>query len=98
MLGPGGWARLRVVFGLVWGLWCRCRLVAGTRGLVGCKWGKTVVACARGGMLAVGCRGRVGLVRRVWWCVVLVGCRFVLRRARVLVVVVVFGSWLVLFL
>ena len=65
MLGHVGWARLLVVVGLVWGLWCRCRLVVGTQGLVGCTWGKKVEACAHGGMLAVGCRGRVGLVRRV---------------------------------
>ena len=92
MLGHVGWARLLVVVGFVWGLWCRCRLVVVTQGLVGCKWGKKVEACAHGGMLAVGCRGRVGLVRRVCWCVVLVGCRFVLRRARVSLHVVVVVS------
>ena len=108
MLGLGGWVRLRVVGGWVWGLWWLCLLVVETVGLVGCKWGRKGGACARGGMRVVGWVGRVGLVRLVWlcvvvwvrlawWCVVVfwVGCRRAVLRSACVWLHVVVESWVV---
>ena len=68
-------ALVRGMVGVWLGLWSSglvvwlggwVRLLVGTLGLVGCRWGKKVEACARVGMWLVGWVGRVVLYRLVW--------------------------------